>query len=69
MFYYVSQNESLHISRSGTQDQILFESSLSEYVIRAAGTYLNMVRTGLFEMEPLVPSKFRPHLASLCRLI
>ena len=34
--------------------------------IRAAGTYLNMVRTGLFEMDPLVPSN---RLASLCSLI
>jgi hypothetical protein len=30
MFYYLSQNEWLHMSRSG-QDQILFESSLGEF--------------------------------------
>ena len=36
MFYYVSQNESLHICRSG-QDQILFELNLSSLIKRVQG--------------------------------
>ena len=36
---------------------------LPTYLTWAAGTFLNMVRTGSFEMDPLVPSY---HLASLC---
>ena len=34
-------------------------------VYRATGTYLNMVRTGLFEMDPLAPSNHHAFLYCL----